>query len=184
MKFKYFVFSLIYFLGVIYLVLPTPETPELSNAIRSDEPGDTWQHPEQKGFYTNMTRAQVIEETQSKFVTKIFGLSIPSYRLNYRPEESFEFVRDQVPSNYLEEIVYPMKSSLFVSGWEPVNAPINRNIDPKYLPGNLYKGIYYLSKVTLRPVSSPPYAGILIWTLIFPSIYLVIKFLKKSLKDD
>ncbi len=183
MKPKHFIIGLIYIIGVVYLVLPTPQTPDLSSAVRSDEAGDTWQHPDQKGFYTDMTRAQVIREMQSKFVTKIFNISIPSYRLNYRPEESFEYVRDQVPSNYLEEIVYPMKDSLFVNGWEPKNAPINRNIDPKYIPGNLFKENYYLSKVTLRPVSSPVYARLLIWTLIFPATYLVFKSLKKSLKD-
>ena len=183
MKLKLVILGLIYLLGVVYLSLPTPSTPDLSLAVRSDEAGDTWQHPDQKGFYTDMTRQQVIGEMQSKFVTSISGISIPSYRLNYRPEESFQFVRDQVYSNYLEEIVYPLKDSLFVNGFEPINLPANRHIDPKDIRGVSFKGQYYLSKVTLRPVTSSVYARILIWTLIFPATFFVIKSLKKSLKD-
>lgn len=183
MKLKIFLAVLIYLLGVTYLVLPTPHTPNLSSAVRSDEAGDTWQHPDQKGFYTNMTRGEVLEEMQNKFALTLNGFTIPSYRLNYRPEESFQFVRDQVSSNYLEEIVYPMKDSLFVNGYEPKNAPVNRNIDPAYLPGILYKNTYYLSKVTLRPVTSSIPSRILIWTLIFPAAYLVVKSLEKTIKD-
>lgn len=183
MKLKRIIIGIIFVLGVVYLCLPTPATPDLSIADRSDEPGDTWQHPEQKGFYTNMTRAQVLGEMQSKFVIKLNGFNLPSYRLNYRPEESYEFVRDQVPSNYLEEIVYPMRDSLFVNGWEPKNAPINRNIEPKLIPGILYKENYYLSKVTIRPQTSSVVARLLIWTLIFPATFLVYKSIEKTIKD-
>lgn len=184
MKIKYLILGLVYILGVVYLTLPTPATPDLSASVRSDEAGDTWQHPDQKGFYTDLTRSEVIGEMQRKFALKLESITLPSYRLNYRPEESFQFVRDQVSSNYLEEIVYPLRDSLFVNGWEPRNAPINRNVDPEHLPDNLYKGTYYLSKVTLRPVTSPVWARVLVWTLIFPASYLVWKSLKYSLKDD
>jgi len=183
MKLKYLFAGVVYVLGIVYLTLPTPATPDLSNASRSDEPGDTWQHPDQKGFYTNQTRAQVIGEMQGKFAIIISGVTIPTYRLNYRPEETFEFVRDQVASNYLEEIVYPMRDSLFVNGWEPRNAPINRNVDPQHLPDILYKGTYYLSKVTLKPNTSAVWARLLVWTLIFPATSLVLLSLKKTFQN-
>lgn len=183
MKLKYLVVGVIYILGIIYFILPTPVTPELSNAIRSDEPGDTWQHPEQKGFYTNSNRSQVIGEMQSKFSMKIFGFSLPSYRLNYRPEESFQMVRDQLNSYYLEEIVYPLRSSMFVNGWEPIHSPRYAGRPVKEIPMISFKGIPYVSKVTLKPVDSSILARLLIWSLIFPSTFLVYFSLKKSLKN-
>lgn len=184
MKIKYFFIGIIYILGVIYLTLPTPATPDVSNAVRSDEPGDTWQHPDQKGFYTNSNRATVIGEMQKKFAIKLDGFTLPSYRLNYRPEEAFTFVRDQVSSYYLEEIVYPMRSSLFVNGWEPIHSPRYAGVPIKNIPMISFRGIPYISKITLRPVDSPVWARLLVWTLVFPASYIIFLSLKKSLKDE
>ena len=184
MKLKHIIVGVIFVLGIIYLLLPTPATPELSNAMSSDEPGDTWQHPEQRGYYTDSNRAQVIGEMQSKYAIKIKGFSLPSYRLNYRPEESFEMVRDQLDSYYLEEIVYPLRNSLFVNGWEPIHSPRYAGRDVKEIPMISFRGTPYISKVTLKPVDSPVWARLLIWTLIFPSTYLVCLSFKKSLAKD
>ena len=173
----------VYLLGVAYLFLPTPQVPDLPESTRSNEAGDTWQHPDQKAFYTHKSRAEVLNYMQSQFSVKFLGITIPSYRLNYRPEESFKFVRDQVPSYYLEEIVYPLKASLFVNGWEPKKSPVYKNIDPQYISDLLYEGQTYPSKVTLRPVYSSPWLGLLIWTLLFPSSWLVINSLKKTIKN-
>lgn len=183
MKRKLFLAGIIYFLGLVYLTLPSPVYPELTQAERSDEPGDTWQHPDQKGYYTNLTRAEVIGQIQSKFTIKILGFSLPSYRLNYRPEEAFGLVRDQLKSYYLEEIVYPFRESLFVNGWEPTRSPLYKNRLPDEVPDLSFRGITYMSKVTLKPTYSNLYARIAIWTLIFPVTYLVFLSVKKSLKN-
>ena len=182
MRLKYCLpLALIYFLGIVYLSLPSPVVPDLAPATRSNESGDTWQHPDQKGFYTNLVRSEVIPQMQSKFTVKLFNLVLPSYRLNYRPEESFEFVRDQTPSYYLEEIVYPFRESLFVNGWEPTNSPTIKEIPGIEKPKLIHEGVVYLSKITLRPVYSAPWARMLIWTLVFPSAYLAIFSLRKSI---
>lgn len=181
-KLVLFLATVIFLIGCVYLASPTPPTPDLDNSVRSDEPGDTWQHPEQKGFYTDKARAEVMSEMRSKFSIKILGITIPSLVLNYRPEESQELVRDQLPSYYLEEIVYPFRDSLFVNGWEPKNSPRFRNYLPKDIPVVTYKDVNYLSKVTLRPVTSPVWVRIVIWALIFPAIYLIYISLKRSVK--
>ena len=181
MKIKFVAIALIYLAGCIYLSLPTPSTPDLSLAERSDEPGDTWQHPEQKGFYTDSNRQTVLGEMQTKFSLRLFNYAIPSYRLNYRPEEAFSYVRDQLKSYYLEEIVYPLHSSLFVNGWEPTHSPVYANYAEKDIPRISFRGIPYVSKVTLKPVTSSVWARLSIWTAIFPLTYLVFLSLKKSL---
>jgi len=182
MKLKIIIAILIFIAGATYLLLPSPALPDLDGGHRSDEPGDTWQHPDQKAFYTNRTRAEVIPEMQNKFPVSLFGTRIPSYRLNYRPEESYEFIRDQVKSYYLEEIVYPLRESLFVSGWEPSNSPEFSYLPPEDRPTVTFRNAIYLSKITLRPVRSSPWARILVWGLIFPSTFFVHYSLKRSLQ--
>ncbi len=170
--------SLVYFAGVLYLLLPSPNTPILGSDLQSDEPGDTWQHPEQKAFFTNKNRSMVILEMQKNFSVFFGNIRIPSYRLNYRPEEVGTLVRDQLRSYYLEEIVYPMRESLFVSGWEPQNSPIYKGYLPKDRPRIIINDIEYLSKVTIRPVRSSSVARLLVWTLCFPALYLVYRSFK------
>lgn len=181
MKIKWIFVFLIYFVGVVYLLLPSPTVPELSDSARSDEPGDTWQHPEQSAYYTNKTRQEVLIEIQDKYQLRFFGLAIPSYRLNYRVEEVSELVRDQIKSNYFEEIVYPFRDSLFVVGWEPKNSPMYKNTLPEDIPVMYFKDVPYDAKITLKPNSSSPLARIVVWTLIFPTTYLVFMSLKKNL---
>jgi hypothetical protein len=174
----------IYFIGFIYLILPSPEYPDLTGATRSDQEGDTWQHPDQKGFYTNMDRASVLRDIQSQFVIKLGGFTLPSFRLNYAPEEVAVFVREQIESYYLEEIIYPFRESLFVNGWEPKKSPIYAKLIPKDVPQIIFHGVVYDSKVTLKPTSSPVWARILIWTLSFPVTYITYLTLKKSLAKN
>jgi hypothetical protein len=183
MKLKYVFVGAIYLLGLVYLTLPSPAYPDLTQAERSDEPGDTWQHPDQKGYYTNLTRAEVLEQIQSKFSLKIFGITIPSYRLNYRPEEAFSLVRDQLKSYYLEEIIYPFRESIFVNGWEPTHSPQYAKILLNENPDISFRGVPFLSKVTLKPTNSNVIARVAIWTLLFPATYFVFESLKKSLKN-
>lgn len=175
--------SVIFLVGCVYLLIPSPTTPDLDNAVRSDEEGDTWQHPDQKGFYSNQLRSIVIPEMQSKFSISLFGVTIPSLKLNYRPEDTKEFVREQTPSYYLEEIVYPFRESLFVNGWEPTNSPIYSHLPDESVPNIIFKQTVYLSKVTLRPVFSPVWARILVWALVFPATYLTYLSLHRSLRN-
>lgn len=184
MKMRYILSFIIFLLGCVYLLLPSVPLPDLSNSKLSQESGDTWQHPDQKGFYTNKTRSEVISELQGKFSIKFWNITLPSYRLNYRPEESYEFVRDQTPSYYLEEIIYPLKESMFVNGWEPSNTPMYKNIDPSKRPFLEYQGQKYLSKVTLRPVYSKSVYQILVWASVFPCLWLICYSLHRSLKNS
>lgn len=183
MKLKFVIVGALYLLGLIYLTLPSPIYPDLTQAERSDEPGDTWQHPDQKGYYTNLTRAEVLGQIQSKFTIKFLGFTLPSFRLNYRPEEAFALVRDQLKSYYLEEIIYPFRESIFVNGWEPTHSPQYAKILLNENPDISFRGVPFMSKVTLKPTNSNAVARIVIWTLIFPASFIVFLSLKKSLHN-
>ena len=47
--------------------------------------------------------------------TKQFGWG---ERLNYPPEDAQTLIRDQTQATFLEEIVHPMRESLFIAGNE------------------------------------------------------------------
>jgi len=47
------------------------------------------------------------------------GFAFYTPRLNYPPEEAQTIIRDQTRSTYLEEIVHPLRESLFINGFEP-----------------------------------------------------------------
>lgn len=171
----------LYLLGVIYLFQPIPHLPTLDNATLSNEEGDTWQNPDQRGYYTNLTRSEVVNQIQIKSQIKIFGKVIPNYRLNYRPEEAHELIRDQLKSNYMEEVVYPLRSSIFVNGWEPKKSPAYANKPAKEIPDISIYGVPYDAKITLKPNNSTLPARLAIWTLVFPLSYLCLLSLKKAL---
>lgn len=177
-------FFAIYLLGLIYLMPDIKPLPNLSSGGISDEEGDTWQNPDQKGFYSNMTRSEVLGEVQKNTSIDILGFSIPNYRLNYRPEEAGELVRDQLKSNYLEEIVYPLRSSVFVNGWEPKNSPFYAGKPAKEIPDISLRGVPYDAKITLKPVNSNLVSRLLVWSLIFPATFFAFKSLKLSIKND
>jgi len=175
----------IYLIGFIYLTLPSPIYPDVAGGARSDEPGDTWQNPHQKGFYTNEDRATVLADIQGQYVIKFLGLTLPTYRLNYRPEEAQTLVRDQLQSYYLEEIVYPFRESIFVNGWEPKKSPIYAKVLlAKDIPEISLHGIAYNAKITLTQTHSPVWARLLVWTLTLPAAYIVYFSIKKSLSKN
>ena len=170
----------IYLAGLSYLTQPSPSLPILSDAARSDEPGDTWQHPDQSAYYTNRnSRPEILGELQQKFSLPDPFAKLFEYRLNYRPEEVGEFVRDQLRSYYLEEVIHPLRESLFINVLDPEKSPMiddkNREQARMYL-----KGVFYPIKVTLRPIYSGRSGRVIVWTLIFPAIYFVALSLKKS----
>lgn len=173
---------IVYLMGVIYLVQPIPPLSVLEKATLSNEEGDTWQNPDQRGYYTNLTRSQVLNQIQTKSQIKIFGWTVPNYRLNYRPEEAHELIRDQLKSNYMEEIVYPLRSSIFVNGWEPKKSPFYANKPEKEIPDISIYGVPYEAKITLKPNNSTAIARLLIWTTIFPLSFLVYLSTKKSIQ--
>lgn len=170
----------LYLLGLFYLSLPQPSVPVLSQAVRSQEPGDTYQHPDQSAYFTQQERKDVLNLIEEDYRLDFKGINLPSFRLNYRPEEVHTLVREQIQSYYLEEIIHPFRESLFVNGWEPQNSPIYNDIPEDKKPLIQIDGIFYRSKVTLKPVFSPLWARVLVWTLIFPLTYLVYFSLKKS----
>lgn len=168
-KTTFLLFSTIF---LFYLALPSPDFPEpLNDVYISQEPADV-EIPLRRGYYTDYGRAEVLAHYQNQFKKSSFlGLILPTYRLNYPPEEAQTLIRDQARSTFLEEIVHPFRESIFVNGFEPKLAKDAIRIEGKdwrqkvivrYVPSSLgvrlFLGaaalvlVYILSKSLYRAV--------------------------------
>lgn len=111
-----------------YLLLPNPDFPAPPpGALQSTEPADS-ETPLRRAYFTNLNRQEVIRHYENEF-NKGFVVYAP--RLNYPPEEAQTIIRDQTRSTYLEELVHPMRESLFVNGFEPKEEKDAINIEGK-----------------------------------------------------
>lgn len=128
------VFSL-FFLG--YLVLSAPKFPDPPpGAVQSMEDADV-ESPLRRAYFTNYTREQVVAHYKNQFRFKFITLE-----LNYPPEEAQTLIRDQTRSYYLEELVHPLRESLFINGF----------IAQKAQDDIWYKGVHYEEKITIKYV--------------------------------
>lgn len=132
---------LLLMLTVGYLLLPTPPFPfKPPDSVQSLEDADT-ETPLRRAYFTNFTREEVIKFYERQMEKSPFlGIPIPTYRLNYPPEDAYSLVRDQTRSSFLEEIVHPFRESLFINGFRPSLAK-----DDIW-----YKGIHFEQKITVK----------------------------------
>src|SRR4030043_1567819 len=117
LKILYLLFCLIF---IFYLVLPGYEFPKPpSDALQSTEPGDN-ETLLRRAYFTNLTREEVMNHYKNQFThSSFYNLPIPTYRLNYPPEDAQTLIRDQARSTFLEEIVHPFRESVYINGFEP-----------------------------------------------------------------
>ena len=170
---------LVYWLGVFYLTLPEPIIPNLPQSLKSTEPGDTWQIPGVWAYYTNLSRRQVVNFYQKAFSYSPFlGIPLPTITLNHPPEYARETIRDTLQSNFYEELVHPLRESLFISGWIPGEDKVYLARSEKPLVDFWIDGQRWTAKITLYHVSSSFWARLMVWTGIVVTSTLLIYLLK------
>ena len=134
----------------VYVLLGTPPFPAPPpGSVQSAEPADT-ESPYRRAYFTNLPRTEVME-----FYTNHLP-GIISYRLNYPPEDVAELVRKYTLSSYLEEVVHPLKESIFINGFVPTSPAEQINIDK----------VHYLNKLTARYVPSHVVTRLTVWLLV------------------
>ncbi|MFZ5366149.1 MAG: hypothetical protein ACOZBZ_02550 [Patescibacteria group bacterium] len=148
---------------LIYLLLPLPaEPPPLPGSLKSTEPGDTVEIPGLFAYYTDLSRSQVLDFYQKNFSRSSFlGIPLLTYRLNHPPEYARETIRRTLQSTYYEEIVHPLRESLYVNGYEWENDPFTK---PESREKNkpMIGGKEFRSKVTVITRHSNPIVRLLV----------------------
>ncbi len=166
----YFLFALI-FLG--YLSLPNFEFPKPPpDSLQSNEPADT-ETSLRRAYFTNYTREEVIEHYLKQMKrSPISNIPLPTYRLNYPPEEAQTIIRDQTRSTFLEEIVHPLRESVFVNGFEPKESK-----DTIFIDGRLWR-----QKIIIRYIPSNLFVRIVIGVLILILTPIIFRSGEQNLK--
>jgi hypothetical protein len=141
-KFLIITLSTLIFVLCLYVYPSSPDFPKPPDSfVQSDEPADV-ETPLRRGYYTDMNRDEVINYYKKEF-NKGFNIYTP--RLNYPPEDSPLLIRDQTKTSYLEEIVHPLRESIYINGFEPKTEQY----------AQFFKGVRYNQKVIVRYVPSP-----------------------------
>lgn len=132
---------------LFYLLLPTPAFPlPPSDSVRSFEFADI-ESPLRRAYFTNYSREDVLTHYHIQFEHSSFlNIPLPTYRLNYPPEDAYTLIRDQTRSTFLEEIVHPFRETFFVNGFKP-----SQEKDDIW-----YQGMHYEQKITVKYVPSSP----------------------------
>lgn len=178
--FVYIVFSLTL---LFYVLLPNYDFPKPPpDSVQSKEPGDT-ETPLRRAYFTDFTRAEVLDWYEAQFKHSIFhDIPLPTYLLNYPPENSGAIIRDQTRSTFLQEIVHPFRETVFINGYEPAATDFENRI--------VIDGRHWRQKIIIKYVPSGIVLRFLISLLALSSIPVIyiafipeFKFLKKLLLD-
>lgn len=152
------IFALFLLVGVRYLLIPNPPFPSPPpDALQSREPADT-ETPLRRAYFTDYTRDQVIKHYEAQWQY------LPTLNLNYPPEEAQVIIRDQTRSTYLEELVHPMRESLFINGFEPQKQKDDIWINKRH----------FAQKITVRFVPSPLLARLIVFVLASAAVAILV----------
>lgn len=128
----------------IYLILPVPQFPsDPPGTLLSTEPADT-ESIYRRAYYSNQSRSEVIGYYRQTFAPSYVFLPFSQIRLNHPPEFAYELIRDQTRSSWLEELVHPLKDSIYINGYYPTKPTDQININ----------GVHYIAKITVRYIPS------------------------------
>lgn len=167
---------------LIYMIWPGPskisDFQALPGSDKSTLEGDTTQIPNVVAYFSNNFRDLVIPLYVSDYWKKT-GLPFPPLRLNRAPEYSWTAIKKHTDSTYLEELVYPLRDSLYVNGFEPFYS----DGSPKFWGSTQFdaNGNQWLTKVTLRFYPSKLIVRIIVWLGTTASICLLYKLGRKIL---
>lgn len=148
----------------------------LPDSYKSQLEGDTIQIPNVSAYFSNNYRDFVVPFYSQNYQEKMFFPLAP-LRLNHPPEYAWIAIKKHTDSTYIEELVYPLRDSLYVNGLEPFNP----DKTPKFWGSIQFEEGNRLSdtKTTLRFYPSPIWVRVLVWVGVICSIALLYKTGKK-----
>lgn len=178
---KLFIFFSI--LLLVYMLWPgstkIADFKALPSSSKSTLAGDNIaQVPNVAGYFSDNYRDLVVPSYR-KVYQGLSRLPFPPLRLNHPPEYSWNVIKKHTDSTYLEELVYPLRDSLYVNGFEPFYPDGN----PKFWGSSKFSenGQSFYTKTTIRYYPSKLIVRIFVWCGIISSIFLLFRLGKKIL---
>lgn len=173
------------FSGILFIYMMWPGLGKISNfkplpnSDKSTLEGDTIQIPNVSAYFSNNFRDFVVSFYLKNYQEKSY-FPFPPLRLNHPPEYSWTAIKKHTDSTYIEELVYPLRDSLYVNGFEPFYS----DGTPKFWGSTSFEvdGHSWFTKTTLRFYPSNPLIRIFVWFGISLSIFWIYKLGKNILK--
>ena len=165
---------------LIYMLWPSPnkisDFPALPNSDKSTLSGDTVQIPNVAAYFSDNFREFVVPFYREDF-QKLSKLPFPPLTLNHPPEFSWTAIKKHTDSTYLEELVYPLRNSLYVNGFEPFYA----DKTPKFWGSTKFEVDHHswYTKTTMRFYPANLIVKFLVWLGIVTSLWLIFKLGRK-----
>lgn len=173
---KFSIFSVFSVLLLVYMLWPGPgkisDFNPLPSSAKSQLEGDTIQIPNVAAYFSDNYRDFVVPFYYSNY-QKQANLPFGPLRLNRPPEYSWIAIKKHTDGTYLEELVYPLRDSLYVNGLEPFYP----DGTDKFWGSTKFNtdGQSFYTKTTLRFYPSNSIVRILVWFGIISSTYLLYK---------
>lgn len=179
MKYLYIGFC---FLLFIYMLWPAPtkigDFKALPDSEKSTLEGDTIQIPNVAGYFSNNFREFVVPFYRQNYQNAAH-FPFPPITLNHPPEYSWIAIKRHTDSTYIEELVYPLRDSLYVNGFEP----FYEDGSPKFWGATKFEigPNNWFTKTTLRFYPSSLLTRLLVWLGITISLFFLFKLSRKIL---
>lgn len=171
-------------LFLVYLLWSGPskisQFKPLPDSAKSTLSGDTVQIPNVSGYFSNNFRNFVIPFYLKNYQQNT-NLPFPPLKLNHPPEYSWVVIKKQTETTYLEELIYPLRDSLYINGYEtfrPDGTPIFWSA-PKLEEA----GKEWPTKVTLRLYTSNILVRIIVWAGILISMKKIFRLGMRIAKE-
>lgn len=167
---------------LIYMLWPGPSKISNFKALpvsdKSTLEGDTIQLPNVAAYFSDNYREFVVPFYVSNYQEKS-SLPFPPIRINRPPEYSWIAIKKHTDSTYLEELIYPLRDSLYVNGFEPFYS----DGSPKFWGSTKFEvnGHSWFTKTTLRFYPSNYFVRIIVWFGIIVSINFLYRLGRKIL---
>ncbi len=149
---------------LLYPKLTFPKPPPDSSQSAEDADSESFYR---RAYFTNYSREEVVAHYESQFNY------LPILKLNYPPEDAQTLIRDQARSSYLEELVHPLRESIYINGFSPKTAK-----DEIW-----HRGIKYKHKITIKYVPGNVIPAFLVVTAAGMLAYWLIKEIEITLKE-
>jgi len=177
------IFLIFSFLLLIYMMWPGPSSINQFNALPDSEKskleGDTVQIPNVAAYFSNNFRNFVVPFYSDNY-QNLVKPPLPPLKLNHPPEFSWTAIKRHTDTTYLEELVYPLRDSLYVNGFEP----FEETGDPKYWGATKFEigSSVWFTKTTLRFYPSLVWVKVVTWLGIILSTALLYRMGRAILK--
>lgn len=147
----------------------------LPDSDKSNLEGDTIQVPNVSAYFSDNYRDYTVQFYRDNYQS-LSHLPFPPLGLNHPPEFSWNVIKKHTDSTYLEELVYPLRDSIYVNGLEP----FYEDGQPKFWGATVFEigKNNWDTKTTLRFYPSGFFIRLFVWCGITLSIFWIFKLAK------